>query len=271
MNDTEIKITVIGCGTAFSDGGRAQTCFHVQSPEGTFLIDCGASSLASLKQQGFDLNKIDTVLISHFHGDHYGGLPYFLLEGAVFGRREPLTIVSPPGCREKLAVLLELLYPGTEVLEKLDLRFMEFSCPPGDAQRQSPGKEDAGGEDGRSQGSSELAAGYLRLKAFPVSHAPATDPQGLRITTAGKTIAYSGDTCWDKHLIPIAAGADLFICECNFFSTSSVVHLDYQTLTRHLPELEFKQILLTHMGEEMLRQLDQVTLPCAEDGMQITI
>lgn len=252
VKDKTIHITTIGCGDAFSDGGRLQTCFHVQALGGTFLIDCGATSVAALKRHRFDLNKIDTILISHFHGDHYGGLPYFLLEAAVFGRKEKLTIVSPPGGREKLAALLDLLYPESTVLEKLDLRFMEFSQ-----------EENAlAGKDG---------PGYLRISAFPVTHVPASAPHGVRITTAGKVISYSGDTRWDDNLIPIANNADFFICECNFFNTRSQAHLDYKTLTENLSRLRFKQILLTHFGEEMLANLDKVKLPCAEDGMKIII
>ncbi|QEC53736.1 ribonuclease BN (tRNA processing enzyme) [Anseongella ginsenosidimutans] len=247
MKDKTLNMTVIGCGDAFSSGGRLQTCFHIQAPGGTFLIDCGASSIAALKQRGFDLRKIDTILISHFHGDHYGGLPYFLLEAAVFEWNEPLTIISPPGCKEKVAALLGILYPGSKVLEKLPLRFLEY-----------PDK-------------GELEARYLRVEGFPVTHAPATDPHGLRITTAEKTISYSGDTCWDENLLPIAENADLFICECNFFDTKSAAHLDYQTLTGHLPRLSFNQILLTHLGEEMLLNLDSVKLPCAEDGLLIRV
>lgn len=245
--NNSINITVIGCGDAFSSGGRHQTCFHVQAPGGTFLIDCGATSVAGLKKHNLELNRIDTVLISHFHGDHYGGLPYFLLEAAVFERKEPLTILSPPGCREKLEALLDLLYPGTGVFGNLNIRFLEY-----------PDK-------------GEADIGYLRIKAFPVTHAPATDPHGLRITISGKVLGFSGDTCWDEHLIPIADNADLFICECNFHTTRSAAHLDYQTLNEYLPRLTCREILLTHLGEEMLQHLDNVKLPCAEDGLRLQL
>lgn len=248
MKNKTIHITAIGCGNAFSDGGRLQTCFYVAAPGGHFLIDCGATSVAGLKRHRFDLNQIDTVLLSHFHGDHYGGLPYLLLEAAVFGRDAPLTIISPPGCRERLQSLLELLYPGSVVLEKLDLRFLEFN-----------------------ETVSACETEYLTVEAFPVTHAAPTDPHGLRISTAGKVIAYSGDTCWDDNLIRLARGADFFLCECNFFRTRSEVHIDYETLMERLPELDFKHIRLTHAGDEMLQHLNEIELPCAEDGMQFSI
>lgn len=247
MTAENITLTIIGCGDAFSSGGRLQTCFHVETPEGAFLIDCGAGAVAGLKQQKCSLAKIDTIIISHFHGDHYGGLPYFLLEAAVSGRKEPLTIISPPGCREKAAALLDLLYPGSKVLEKLDLHFIEY------------------------EGTQELVTAYLSLTTFPVVHIPETNPHGLRISTAGKVISYSGDTGWDPVLNTIARAADLFICECNFYESKSGVHLDYLTLAEHLPAFTCKQILLTHLGDEIFANREKILLACAESGMQVRL
>lgn len=247
MTRESIRITVLGCGDAFSSGGREQTCFHVRAPGGAFLIDCGASAVAGLKRRGLNPRDIDTIFISHFHGDHYGGLPYFLLDAAASGREEPLTILSPPGGRKKTAALLDLLYPGTPVLDRLRLRFIDY----------------ASGQ--------ELTAGYLSLTAYSVTHVPATDPHGLRIKVADKVIAYSGDTAWHPHLPVLAGGADLFICECNFFGTQSDTHIDYQTLEARRETFGCRRLLLTHLGGEMLSRLEEVNLPCAADGMVIEV
>lgn len=123
----EIIVTVIGCGDAFATGGRHQTCFYMQTAHGNLLIDCGATAYSALKKNGTGTNDIDYILISHFHGDHYGGLPFLLLDAAEFNRSHPLTILSPPGCREKLRQLLDLFYPGTKVFEKLNVHFKSYS------------------------------------------------------------------------------------------------------------------------------------------------
>ena len=84
-------------------------------------------------------------------------------------------------------------------------------------------------------------------------------------------IAYSGDTEWADTLIEASHGADLFVCECNFFDTRVPGHLDYQTLTEHRGEFTAQRIVLTHMGDEMLAHLPEVELEAASDGAVITI
>ncbi len=74
-----MQLRFVGCGDAFGSGGRANTCFHVTGNAVNFLIDCGASSLPALKSCGIVRNDIELILITHFHGDHFAGLPIFLL------------------------------------------------------------------------------------------------------------------------------------------------------------------------------------------------
>ena len=56
-----MQLQFIGCGDAFGSGGRFNTCFHVTGERANFLIDCGASSLPSLKRHGVARNDIDLV------------------------------------------------------------------------------------------------------------------------------------------------------------------------------------------------------------------
>jgi ribonuclease BN (tRNA processing enzyme) len=73
-------LQALGCGDAFGSGGRFHTCFHVSARVVSFLVDCGASALIAMRRFGVDPNTIRTVLISHLHGDHFGGLPFLLLD-----------------------------------------------------------------------------------------------------------------------------------------------------------------------------------------------
>ena len=120
-----ISLQVIGCGDAFGSGGQINTCFYVKSDSIQLLIDCGATSLPALKKYGINVRQIDLIILSHFHGDHFGGVPFLLLELAIYGQVKQLTIMSPPGGRERLEKLLHLLYPGSLVIEKLQIEFIE--------------------------------------------------------------------------------------------------------------------------------------------------
>lgn len=244
---SNVKLIVAGSGDAFGSGGRLSTCFYIETPATRFLIDCGASSIPGLKRNNIDQDSIDTILISHFHGDHFGGLPFFLLEAAVWGRQKPITIISPPGCKDRVEKLLGLLYPGSTVLEKLTVHFIEY------------------------RPLETIDTGHLSVQAYPVIHSEAALSHGLRINVAGRIISYSGDTEWTENLVGLSANADLFICECNFFGLHVKGHLNYQTLKPKLPELNCQRIVLTHPDTEMLDNLDRVDLECLEDGRVLEI
>jgi ribonuclease BN (tRNA processing enzyme) len=109
-----MQLQVLGCGDAFGSGGRFHTCFHVSAHSANFLVDCGASSLIALRRFGVDPNTIQTVLISHLHGDHFGGLPFLPLDAQfVSKRRAPLTIAGPPTLTARLHALRETMFPGS--------------------------------------------------------------------------------------------------------------------------------------------------------------
>ena len=93
-----MDLTFIGSGNAFGSGGRFNTCFLLQGESRRLLIDCGATSLVALQRAGIDHNDIDGVVVSHLHGDHFGGLPFLLLDAQHLSKRErPLFLWGPPG------------------------------------------------------------------------------------------------------------------------------------------------------------------------------
>ena len=92
---TPVRVRVLGSGDAFGSGGRYQTCFAIEAPSATFLLDCGASSLIAMKRFGVSPSAIETILVTHLHGDHFGGILFFILDAQfVSKRRTPLTVAE---------------------------------------------------------------------------------------------------------------------------------------------------------------------------------
>jgi len=245
---TAVELRFLGCGDAFAGGGRLQSCLHLDGGGEPLLIDCGATTLVALKRAGIDPASISWVVLSHLHGDHFGGLPWLILEGRFAQRTSPLTVVGPAGSEERLRQVFEALYPGgLEEELPFALRFVEHV----------EGKR--------------CERGPAVVSAYRVEHGGGAPPYALRVEYGGKVIAYSGDTEWTDVLLEVARGVDLFVCECNFFETHAPGHLDYRTLAEHLPLFQCDRIVLTHMSEEMLARLDEVKLETAEDGQVIRV
>ena len=105
-----MQVRFVGCGDALGSGGRFNTCFHITDACINLLIDCGASSLPALKRLGIARDDIDLILITHFHGDHFGGLPFLLLDAQFTRRTRPLVIAGPEAIETRLTQLMEALF-----------------------------------------------------------------------------------------------------------------------------------------------------------------
>lgn len=244
-----MKVTVVGSGDAFGSGGRFATCLHVSGDDGAaMLVDCGAGSLTALNKAGIDRNAVSAILFTHFHGDHFGGLPFFLLD-AMFNakRRAPLLIAGPKRVEEWARAVMEAAFPGSSSNTfPFEITYQEVSP-------EAPATI-AGAE----------------VTAFPMVHDARAGPcQGYRLKRDGKVFAYSGDTAWTDSVVPLADGADALLVECYTYDIPLKNHLDWKTLESRLPELKAGRIVLTHMGPQMLASRDKVSVECAEDGMVI--
>jgi ribonuclease BN (tRNA processing enzyme) len=244
-----MQLRFVGCGDALGSGGRFNTCFHVTGGRVNFLIDCGASSLPALKRLGIAREAIDLILITHFHGDHFGGLPFLLLDAQFTRRSRPLVIAGPVGIETRLANLMEALFEhSSKTKQRFDLSVIALEP-----------------EQSRT-------FGEVKVTPYPVVHGESGGPfLAYRIEAEGRVIAYSADTEWTDMLIPAARGADLFIAEAYYYDKIVKNHLSLKTLEAHLPEINAKRLVLTHMSEDMLARLSELPYLAAEDGMAVEL
>lgn len=124
-----MRLTVIGCGDAFGSGGRLQSTFLLEIGDRKVLLECGATASIGLTRAGVDANAIDTILISHLHGDHFAGVVWMILSAQyLLKRTTPLRVVGPPGIAARYEIIAEALFPGmTKVERRFDLTFDEIT------------------------------------------------------------------------------------------------------------------------------------------------
>jgi ribonuclease BN (tRNA processing enzyme) len=241
------RLVILGAGDAFATGGKHTTSFLLDESNEGYLIDCGVSSLVRLKQINYPVSNLKGIILTHFHGDHFGGIPFIILSLKIeYDYSGSFVIAGPIGVREKVMELQEILYPGTgSFIDELNVIFVEY---------------EAGWQ----------LIGDLEVKAVPVTHAPPSSPHGLKLKWKGKMMSFSGDTEWDERLIDLAQNTELFITECNNYKKDSPGHLSLETLISKAPMLSSNRIMLSHMGREVL-ELKSCPFERLYDGMELTL
>jgi ribonuclease BN (tRNA processing enzyme) len=245
-----MQLTVAGSGDAFGSGGRLNTCFSLETAKAALLVDCGASAMPALKARGIDPNRVDAIILSHLHGDHFGGLPFFLLDAQFLSRREkPLLIAGPPGTRARVDAALEVFFPKSTG-SKWRFAWKVEEIAPGVA-------------------ADVLGHSLLTTEVIHQSGAPST---ALRLSDGQAVFAYTGDTEWTEALLAVAAQADLFVCECYAYAGRLTGHMSWEILQAKIPDLRAKRLMLTHMNSSMLARLDEIKAAgvlIAADGLRL--
>ncbi len=243
------ELVFVGTSDAFGAGGRCQSAILLRAASGNALLDCGVTTNTGLRQQGIERSEIDAILITHFHGDHFGGIPLFLL-GAQFEdkRTRPLVIAGPPGIELKVRELAAAMgHPIDDRDGNFDLSYQELSI------------------------GCTTAVGPVSACAFETKHDPASSPRGLIVEAGNRRIAYSGDTGWFDDLPQQVSGCDVFICECTLHKPAYEFHLDLETLEAKRSEFDCGRMLLTHLGTEMSARRGELEIETADDGLTVVL
>jgi ribonuclease Z len=185
-----MRIVFLGVGDAFDDS-VPNTSIWIEAdgdagPCG-ILLDCGATVPPSYWSWIRDPERVDLIWISHFHADHFFGLPLLLYSLHRDRRRKSLSIFGPDGIQEIVPEVVELAFPGLRrrLCFPLILATMETDRP-------------------------------LQLRGMTWSFIDSSHRQknlAVRIDNRNRSIYYSGDGEPTEHAVAMARGCDLIIHE----------------------------------------------------------
>jgi ribonuclease Z len=230
----DLEVVFLGTSGSVPTARRAPTSLLLRRGGERFLLDCGEGTQRQLLRSGIGLVELPEVMITHYHADHYLGLPGMLKTFALRGRELPLTIYGPPGLRDLLESLrrifgrltfpLELVEvrPG-DALERDDYRIVAFAVDHGVSavgyalvEAARPGRFDV--EAARAL---DVPEGPLwgRLQAGePVELAgrTVTPDQVLGPPRPSRKVVVTGDTRPIRSVVEAAYEADLLVHEATF-------------------------------------------------------
>src|SRR5919197_1239793 len=219
---------------------RAPTALLVRRGGERLLVDCAEGTQRQLLRSTVGLVELPEVFLTHYHADHYLGLPGMLKTFAVRGRTLPITIYGPPGLRDLFVALRRIFGRLTYPYELVELR-------PGDV----------------------LERGDYRLATFPVAHG--VSALGYALVEAprpGRTIVIAGDTAPAREIVDVARGADLLVHEATFCEeerdrAAETLHSTAAGAAEIARAAEVRLLALTHVsnryfGPEVAREAREI-------------
>jgi ribonuclease BN (tRNA processing enzyme) len=243
------EVVCVGTSDAFGSAGRRQSAYLVRAGSGGVLLDCGTTTDTGLAALGISRDEIDAVVLSHFHADHFGGVPLFLLAAQYQdARRKPLRIAGPPATEARVRRAAEALgHPIEGHAWGFPIVFQELRA------------------------GASTPVGPMNVRTFETLHSPDAHPHGLVVEADGHRVVYSGDTGWFDDLPRHARGAELFLCECTFVERAFEYHLSLEELSERRADFDCARFLLTHLGEEMRSLTHHAGFEVADDGLVVKL
>ena len=240
-----MKVHFLGVGEA-CDPERFNTSLLVisRSKNHYILLDCGFTTPHRYFADCFEPNQLDALWISHFHGDHFFGVPLLLLRFWEMGRTKPLLLVGPPGLEEKVAQAVDLAYPCFLGKLQYPLRFFQM-------------------EDGGSL----QAAGFLWQVAATEHSQPCL---ALKLSGDGKTLFYSGDGRPTPASASLAKGCTLVVHEAYRVVGQIANHVSLAGCLDLARQAGCEKLALVHVAyseREREREKEEIQRLLAESGL----
>ena len=304
-----LNITLIGTGALSPIPERALAAAALTAGGRVILFDCGEGTQTALRANHISPLKIDVIALTHYHGDHYFGLPGLLQTMLAAKRTPPLLIVGPEGISDAMAPVFALaghlpydVYLSEAAPDgiRLDLSFPAW--PDGSILRAYPSRHSIPGVSyrfdlpraGKFDPAAAAALGIPPQRwGVLQSGESVTLDDGREISPdlvlgparRGLSFAYSGDTSPCPALIDAARDTDLFVCEGTYGDNADTQtalergHSTYAMSARLAAQAGAQRLWLTHLSQSM--ENPEEFLPnareffpgaeCGYDGMTLTL
>jgi ribonuclease BN (tRNA processing enzyme) len=225
-----MELIVLGSGTSIPHPRRCSPGFWLDTGTHKVLLDIGSDIPHRMGEEQLDWFQVDAIWVSHFHLDHFGGLPPFLFglrwTPQTASRTKPLRIVGPSGLKKLLLAvndannyqLLTQHFPVELIEVKADQQF-------------------------------ELAPGLIGQ----TMKTPHTDESlALHLTAPnGKRVVYTSDTGFTEEICVFARNADILLMECSFRRNKPLqAHLELAEAMSLARNCAPKKLVLTHLYPE---------------------
>lgn len=242
-----LKITLLGTGIPNPDINAFGTATLIEAGEERVLIDCGRGAVVRMAQAGYPVGFVDTVILSHYHSDHYSGLMDLVMTGTIrqpFSHRgAPLQLYGPPGAEDIAEGLWQATKPDRDIrvsdneIDPEHMRIIPHVYKPGVVYNK----------------------GGLKIIAIEVDHGEFIRPAyAFRVEYAGHVFVHSHDTRYNENLIASAQDADVFVHEvaaarpetlANFPGVKTAIdhHSTPQDVGRVFAQTRPKLAMLTHL------------------------
>ena len=229
-----MRLVCAGTGTASPEGDRACSGYWVESGQARLLLDCGPGVVNSLARLQLPWSCLTHLLLTHFHNDHTGDVPYLLFAlhyGLSEPRRAPLTVVGPVGTRA-LFQRLGAAFGRHVARPRFEVSIREV--PP----------------------SGDVVLGGVRVRTHPTPHT--RESIAYRLEVEGQAFGYTGDTGESAELAGFFAGVDALVAECSLPDDRAMdTHLTPARLARMAVAAGPRVLVPTHV----FPVLDRAALP----------
>ena len=236
-----MKLTVLGKSPSWQDADGACSGYLIEEDGTTVLLDCGNGVFSKLRRFR-DYTKVDAVVISHLHADHFLDLVPFAYALTYAPRQQPVPVDR---------------WPGTDHPARPKL------YAPGGATQLFRRVVGAWGNDDLIENAFEITefgpsdkfdVGSLRFRFQDVPHFTQTFAIDIASTNGGGRITYGADCSPNEQLVTFARGTDLLIVEATLprpERTGMRGHLTPEEAADHACRAGVKRVLLTHVSDEL--------------------